>query len=189
MKRSECVDGPRPCPKLGCRYHLLSDKLHPAREYGSEAMLRHIDNAEGTILEDLSGMQETCALDVADRGRHTLLEVGEVFGVTREMIRQIEARALRKLRNAMADSDVIAEYVHEVAINQRIEQRRLGRARADVGTKLCMSCGELLQAEAFSMLGDGTDALAHVCDDCEAKRAHRKKMKRMRYKQRFEVRG
>jgi RNA polymerase primary sigma factor len=30
---------------------------------------------------------------------HTLEEVGEVFGVTRERIRQIEMKALKKLKN------------------------------------------------------------------------------------------
>jgi RNA polymerase primary sigma factor len=34
-----------------------------------------------------------------DGSQHTLEEVGEVFAVTRERIRQIEAKALRKLRN------------------------------------------------------------------------------------------
>jgi RNA polymerase primary sigma factor len=32
-------------------------------------------------------------------GDHTLEEVGQVFGVTRERIRQIEAKALEKLRD------------------------------------------------------------------------------------------
>jgi len=32
-------------------------------------------------------------------GDHTLEEVGKVFGVTRERIRQIEAKALEKLRH------------------------------------------------------------------------------------------
>ncbi len=44
---------------------------------------------------------DTCALDVIDeRGALTLEEVGEYFFLTRERIRQIEAKALRKLRRA-----------------------------------------------------------------------------------------
>jgi RNA polymerase primary sigma factor len=34
-----------------------------------------------------------------DGSEHTLAEVGESFAVTRERIRQIEAKALRKLRH------------------------------------------------------------------------------------------
>ena len=34
-----------------------------------------------------------------DGEAHTLEDVGKVFGVTRERIRQIEAKALRKLRH------------------------------------------------------------------------------------------
>jgi RNA polymerase primary sigma factor len=34
-----------------------------------------------------------------DGSEHTLEEVGQSFDVTRERIRQIEAKALRKLRN------------------------------------------------------------------------------------------
>jgi len=34
--------------------------------------------------------------------RHTLEEVGQSFAVTRERIRQIEAKALRKLRHPFA---------------------------------------------------------------------------------------
>jgi len=44
-------------------------------------------------------MPETCALDVADRGGATLGEVGSVLGVTRERVRQLEERALRRLRH------------------------------------------------------------------------------------------
>jgi hypothetical protein len=40
-----------------------------------------------------------CVLDIVDeRGPLTLDEVGEVFGVTRERIRQIELKALMKLK-------------------------------------------------------------------------------------------
>jgi RNA polymerase primary sigma factor len=37
---------------------------------------------------------------IGDSPEHTLEEVGKVFGVTRERIRQIEAKALGKLRQA-----------------------------------------------------------------------------------------
>ena len=43
----------------------------------------------------MTGVQ-TCALPISD---HTLEEVGQEFDVTRERIRQIEAKALRKLRH------------------------------------------------------------------------------------------
>jgi hypothetical protein len=77
--RGDCVGGPRPCPHVGCHYHLWLDH-----------------KASSTVV--LDELHETCALDVADRGDHTLAQVGRVLGVTRERVRQIEAGALRKLQ-------------------------------------------------------------------------------------------
>ena len=45
----------------------------------------------------LDGSQESCSLDVAARGGRTLDEVGQLLGVVRERVRQIEARARSKL--------------------------------------------------------------------------------------------
>lgn len=93
--RADCVDGPRPCPFMGCRYHLgLEEKplLGSLRlPFGEEP--------------DFDAMPDTCALDVADRGGTTLEEVGRRMGVTREYIRQLEERALEKLkrRGALVD--------------------------------------------------------------------------------------
>lgn len=41
---------------------------------------------------------ESCVLDMADKGGMTLEEVGEVMGITRERVRQIEEVALFKLK-------------------------------------------------------------------------------------------
>jgi RNA polymerase primary sigma factor len=38
---------------------------------------------------------------IGEEGEHTLEEVGKRFDVTRERIRQIEAKALRKLRHPL----------------------------------------------------------------------------------------
>lgn len=52
----------------------------------------------GDEIEALEGMDETCALDVADQGSTTLERVGELMLITRERVRQIEDSAMKKLR-------------------------------------------------------------------------------------------
>lgn len=42
----------------------------------------------------------------------TLQQIGEYYGVTRERIRQLEARAIRKLRNSPA-VDFLKEYLED----------------------------------------------------------------------------
>lgn len=91
--RGDCVDGPRPCPYLGCKYHLALD-VSPAGSL--------FDNFPN---RDLDELEETCALDVADRGGVTLERIGELLNVTRERIRQIEARVLRRAGTAWAESE------------------------------------------------------------------------------------
>jgi hypothetical protein len=90
--RADCVDGPRPCPWPSCRHH-LGVEVNP--ETGSLVL-----NTPRAIDGDFSAMADTCALDVADRGGVTLEVVGELFGVTRERVRQVEENALFRLRSA-----------------------------------------------------------------------------------------
>ena len=47
-------------------------------------------------------LEDTCALDVAERGGITLEEVGAILNLTRERIRQVEVRGLLKLKMASA---------------------------------------------------------------------------------------
>ena len=85
--RAQCVSGIRPCPYVSCKHHLYLD-VNP--ETGS-IKLNFPDL-------DVWEMQDTCALDVADRGGITLEEVGEILNLTRERIRQVEVKGLEKLR-------------------------------------------------------------------------------------------
>ncbi len=85
--RSQCVEGVRPCPYVSCKHHLYLD-VNP--ETGSIKL--NFPDLE--VWE----MEETCALDVAERGGITLEEVGEILNLTRERIRQVEVKGLQKLR-------------------------------------------------------------------------------------------
>ena len=56
-------------------------------------ILNSLNHRERQVLEMRFGLK--------DGQSHTLEEVGQAFGVTRERIRQIEAKALRKLRHPL----------------------------------------------------------------------------------------
>ena len=86
-KREDCVAGPRPCPYVSCRYNLFVD-VNPRT--GSVKM--------NFPDKDLIELKDTCSLDVADRGGITLEEVGDIMNLTRERVRQLEARGLVGLR-------------------------------------------------------------------------------------------
>jgi hypothetical protein len=84
--RADCANGPRPCMFISCKHHLYLD-INPST--GSIKL----NFPEREVWE----LAETCALDIADRGGITLEEVGEVMNLTRERIRQLETRGLKKL--------------------------------------------------------------------------------------------
>jgi hypothetical protein len=87
--RGDCQDGARPCPWVSCRYHLYLDV-----DRGSGSLKLNFPDREPWELE------ETCSLDVADRGGETLERVGELIHVTRERTRQIEVAALGRARRS-----------------------------------------------------------------------------------------
>lgn len=102
--RGECAGFERPCPFVSCKFHLYLDVA-----------------ATGSIklnFPDLEvwEMAETCALDVADAGGATLVEVGALMNVTRERVRQIEERVLAKLSRAALR---LREYSEEDSIGRR----------------------------------------------------------------------
>ena len=108
--RGECADVPRPCPWASCRHSLLVD----------------ID-AHGHAHEvEIPDESTACALDIADGGESTLEDIAELAGVTRERIRQIEAKAFEAIRGRRGK--VLAELVDE---GRTIEAgRSAGRSRS-----------------------------------------------------------
>jgi hypothetical protein len=87
--RGDCSNGERPCPWVRCKHHLYLD-INP--DTGSIKL--NFPDLEPWELE------QTCALDVAERGGITLEEIGLVMNLTRERIRQVETRGLLKLAGA-----------------------------------------------------------------------------------------
>ncbi len=95
--RSECVNGPRPCLFVACKHHLYLD-VNP--ETGSIKV--NFPDMEPWELE------ESCALDVAERGGVTLEEVGAILNLTRERVRQVEVAGLSKLKDQSAKHELDA---------------------------------------------------------------------------------
>jgi RNA polymerase primary sigma factor len=74
------------------------DALEPMDEAARE-MLRESINHALAVLSDRERQVLELRYGLADGKDHTLEEVGQYFSVTRERIRQIESKALRKLRH------------------------------------------------------------------------------------------
>lgn len=87
--RAECQDGPRPCGFVSCRHHLALD-VDPVN--GS---IRH-NHPDG----EPWGIDETCSLDVAERGEATTKEIGRLLNVSRARVDQIMLIATRNLRRS-----------------------------------------------------------------------------------------
>ena len=105
--RGECVDGPRPCPYVSCQHHLYLDVS--ARTGAIKLNFPDLEVWE---------MNESCALDVADRGGTTLEDVGAIMNLTRERIRQVEVKALAKLE-ALRDMASLRDYIDEGPVGKR----------------------------------------------------------------------
>lgn len=105
--RAECQEAARPCPYVSCQHHLFLDVS--ARTGAIKLNFPDLEVWE---------MNETCALDVADRGGTTLEDVGAIMNLTRERIRQVEVKALAKLE-ALRDMLALRDYIDEGPVGKR----------------------------------------------------------------------
>jgi hypothetical protein len=143
VNRVDCQGGERPCPFVSCKHHLYLDVS--ARTGAIKLNFPDLEVWE---------MNETCALDVADRGGATLEEVGAIMNLTRERIRQVEVKGLAKLQ-ALRDMAALRDYVDEGPIGKR----RLPILAADDDEE---------EAEAIDLDDDDDDDLAIVVKAPEA---------------------
>ncbi len=93
--RAECVDGPRPCPFVSCKFHLYLDVKDETKSI--KLNFPHLEVWE---------LEHTCALDVSETGGLTLEDVGHIMNLTRERVRQVEVAGINKLREAGVMTDI-----------------------------------------------------------------------------------
>jgi hypothetical protein len=85
-----------PCAYLRCRHNLLLDISEDTGSY--KVTWPHL--ASGHYGDEYDALpRHTCALRVADEGGMTLDEIGVMMNLTRERVRQIETKALLRLRD------------------------------------------------------------------------------------------
>lgn len=92
-------------------YH-LSDTLKMEEQQGPFSITEHIELFKLiSSWLDLMSPQEKAVIDLrfglSDAEPKTLEAIGAIFGVTRERIRQIETKALQRLRKVMEEKDLI----------------------------------------------------------------------------------
>jgi hypothetical protein len=106
--RAECAGGERPCPFVSCKHHLYLD-------VSAKTGAIKLNFPDLEVWE----MNESCALDVADRGGVTLEEAGAHLNVTRERVRQLEVTGLAKVAEAIGVGSPIRDYVEPGPVGKR----------------------------------------------------------------------
>lgn len=91
--RGDCIGGIRPCPWVGCHFNNFLDVKKDGPTSG-QAIVFNFPNIE----PDEVPPDRSCALDIADKGGSTLEDVALLTNLTRERIRQVQDKALRKLQ-------------------------------------------------------------------------------------------
>jgi len=74
---------------------------HTSLKLLQQALLHHLDDRERDVLFRRFGLRTASNQnEIVTKGKMTLEEIGKLYGVTRECVRQTELRAMRKLRSS-----------------------------------------------------------------------------------------
>jgi len=98
VTQGRCMEDGDPCPRSECRHHV------------------HNSAKESQVAKSALS-RNTCALKLANRGGITLDEIGDLLGLTRERVRQIEVHALGKLFRGLENRhllDGIDDFLHHL---------------------------------------------------------------------------
>ena len=116
ITRADCADVPRPCPYVGCRHNMFLD-------VGQNGRGSSIHYLWGTDDPTKMPPNLSCCLDIVDaRGTQTLDQIGKIWNITRERIRQIEAKGLRKIMRKRG-VDTLWELLSDAKPSSEIKER------------------------------------------------------------------
>lgn len=120
----------RPCPWVSCKFHLYLD----------------VTATDGSITQNSrvppDEMAHTCTLDLAEYGGMTLEDIGEVYHLTRERVRQVETRALLDVKAAVQAATDLDERKLDA---ERVARRTRFDARPTAGPARVGTCPACLQ--------------------------------------------
>lgn len=115
--RADCIDGPRPCPWVGCRYHLALD----VTTNGSIKL--NFPNLE------IAELPETCALDVAELKGQSIAQVAREMGLSDDRTFHLIDEAKRKLGEAAAAVVDMRGLQRRAMAEQREVKARISRKK------------------------------------------------------------
>lgn len=86
--RRDCVDGPRPCPWVRCKHHLLLSR--------KAARISGVLRSDEDLVELLFDGQPSCARDFEEEGAPQVL-IGQALDLSHGRVQQIEWEALAEI--------------------------------------------------------------------------------------------
>lgn len=89
---------------------LADEKSNVYESVEYEALKKDLDKVI-SVLKDREQAVVQMRFGLGEVGKKTLEEIGSMFGVTKECIRQTELRALNKMRNSLVGQEVLACYL------------------------------------------------------------------------------